>query len=137
LRNKNIPLIVAVLPIDIQMSVEVADLYRKRFGFQFEDALVDGKPQKILCEFARRHDIACLDLLPAFRRSPEKNKFFRIYGGSVDWNHPNRVGHKIIGEELANQLKAFGRPQELPREVSKPLPVRRNTIKQTVAVSQS
>jgi lysophospholipase L1-like esterase len=127
LRNEKIPLLLAVLPIDIQMSAEVADLYRRQFGFKFADSLVEGKPQKILCEFARQHGIACLDLLSAFRKDPDDNKFFRIYGGSVDWNHPNRAGHRIIGEELAKVLKSFARSKEFLKKKFEPVPALRKT----------
>jgi lysophospholipase L1-like esterase len=107
LQKQGIPLLLVILPVDIQMSSEVAAMYRQQFGFRFADSLIDGLPQRMIAEFARRHGIACVDLLPAFRRRSGENVFFRVHGGIVDWNHPNRTGHRIIGEELASALKTF------------------------------
>jgi lysophospholipase L1-like esterase len=107
LRKQKIPLLLVILPLDIQMSLEVAAMYRAQFGFRFSDSLIEGMPQRTIAAFARRHAIECMDLLPAFRRHSEENRFFRVHGGVVDWNHPNRTGHRIIGEELARALKSF------------------------------
>jgi hypothetical protein len=100
LKNRRVGFLLAILPVDMQLSPEIADIYRREYGFVFDDSLVKGMPQKIIAEFARRHGIAFVDLLPSFRKDPQEEKFFRIYGGSIDWNHPNRLGHRIIGEQL-------------------------------------
>lgn len=105
LEKEKVKFLVAILPVDIQLSLEVADLYRREYGFVFSDSLVNGKPQEIIMNFAKEHGIACVDLLPAFRENAEEKKFFRIHGGSVDWNHPNALGHKIIGEELEKTVR--------------------------------
>lgn len=106
-RNK-VKFLIAVLPVDMQLSPKIADIYRREYGFVFDDSLVNGMPQKIIADFARRHGIACVDLLPSFRKDPQEQTFFRIYGGSIDWNHPNRLGHKIIGEQLKNAVHSLG-----------------------------
>jgi lysophospholipase L1-like esterase len=125
LKKRHVPLLLVILPVDMQMSFEVAAMYRKRFGFKFADSLVDGLPQRIIREFARRNKIACVDLLPVFRRHTGKNLFFRVHGDLVDWNHPNRTGHEIIGEELALALKPLiarhGPRQAQPAEGQPPV----------------
>ncbi len=63
--------------------------------------------RRVVADFARGHGIAYIDLLPSFRKDPHEQTFFRIYGGSVDWNHPNRLGHKIIGEQLMNAVHSL------------------------------
>jgi lysophospholipase L1-like esterase len=119
LKHEQIPFLLAILPVEMQMSPEVADLYRREYGFTFADSLVNGKPQEWIRDFAEQQGIAYVDLLTAFRRNPSEQKFFRVYGGSIDWNHPNRRGHKIIAEELKRALDDFvwpsrtnGRPSE-------------------------
>jgi lysophospholipase L1-like esterase len=108
LKQNDIRFLLAILPVDMQMSRQVADIYRKEYGFAFNDSLLNGKPQEIIGDFARRHGISYTDLLPSFRKDPAEKKFFRIYGGSIDWNHPNRSGHSIIGEQLQNALRSLG-----------------------------
>ena len=108
LDRDKVKFLLAVLPVDMQLSPEIADLYRREYGFVFEDSLVNGLPQKIIADFARGHGIVCVDLLPSFRKDPHEQTFFRIYGGSIDWNHPNRLGHKIIGEQLKNAVHFLG-----------------------------
>ena len=108
LDRDKVKFLLAVLPVDMQLSPEIADIYRREYGFVFDDSLVNGLPQKVVADFARRHGIACLDLLPSFRKDPHEQTFFRIYGGSIDWNHPNRLGHKIIGEQLKNAVHSLG-----------------------------
>ena len=106
LRKDRVPFLLAILPADMQVSPKIADLYRREYGFVFDDSLVAGTPQKIIANFARQHGIDCIDLLPSFRTDPEEKKFFRIYGASIDWNHPNRLGHKIIAAELEKLLSS-------------------------------
>lgn len=108
LKKDRVRFLLAILPVDMQLSPEIADIYRREYGFVFDDSLVNGMPQKIIADFARRHGIACVDLLPSFRKDPQEKKFFRIYGGSIDWNHPNWLGHKIIGEQLKNAVHSLG-----------------------------
>ena len=107
-KRDKVKFLIAVLPVDMQLSPDIADIYRREYGFVFDDSLVNGIPQKIIADFARQHGIACIDLLPSFQKDPQEKKFFRIYGGSIDWNHPNRLGHRIIGEQLKNAVHSLG-----------------------------
>ena len=104
LRKDRIPFLLAILPLEMQLSEQIADIYRREYGFAFADSLVAGKPQEIIKDFAEQHRIAYVDLLPAFRKRSEEKTFFRIYGGSVDYNHPNPLGHRIIAEEIKSAL---------------------------------
>jgi lysophospholipase L1-like esterase len=108
LQRDKVRFLLAILPVDMQMSPQIADIYRREFGFIFADSLVNGQAQKIIADFARQHGIACVDLLPSFRENRHEKKFFRVHAGSVDWNHPNPVGHKIIAEELRKSLSSPG-----------------------------
>jgi lysophospholipase L1-like esterase len=104
LQRDKVKFLIAILPVEMQLSGQIAEIYRREYGFVFADSLVNGKPQEMIVNFAKQHGIACVDLLPAFREDPDEKKFFRIYGGAIDWNHPNPLGHKIIAEELTKAL---------------------------------
>ena len=106
LKTDSVRFMLAILPVDMQISHEIADIYRREYGFVFADSLVNGKPQELIKTFADQHGIQSVDLLPSFREAKQQ-LFFRIYGGSIDWNHPNSKGHEIIGEELKKSLDAF------------------------------
>ena len=108
LKKDQVRFLLAILPVDMQLSPEIADIYRREYGFVFDDSLVNGMPQMIIGDFARRHGIPCIDLLPSFRQDPQEKKFLRIYGGSIDWNHPNRLGHRIIGVRLNYAFDSLG-----------------------------
>jgi hypothetical protein len=110
LENEGVRFLLAILPVEMQMSQEVAEIYRREYSFKFADSLVNGKPQEVITNFAEQQKIAHLDLLTAFRRNQNEPKFFRIYGGSIDWNHPNQRGHRIVAEELKKSLDSLGWP---------------------------
>jgi hypothetical protein len=107
LKKDDVKFLLAILPVEMQLSSDIADMYRREYGFVFADSLLQGKPQELIKDFAHEHGIAYVDLLPPFRKEPHEKKFFRIYGGSVDWNHPNPIGHRIIAEELVKGLKSL------------------------------
>lgn len=134
LKKDQVRFLLAILPVDMQLSPEIADIYRREYGFVFDDSLVNGLPQKIIADFARRHGIACVDLLPSFRQDPQEKKFFRIYGGSIDWNHPNRLGHKIIGEHLNNAFASLGAGTGVDDKAGRSSPDRQKQRERAVAL---
>lgn len=118
LEKEHVGFLLAILPVEMQVSRQIADIYRNEYGFGFKDSLVEGEPQKMIKTFAEQHGIAYVDLLPAFQKRPEEKKFFRIYGKSIDWNHPNPVGHRIIAEEIKNALEAHPAMAEANRKAA-------------------
>jgi lysophospholipase L1-like esterase len=114
LEENGIRFLLAILPVEMQISQQIADIYRHEYKFTFADSLVHGKPQEIITEFTKQHGIVSVDLLPAFREAPEEQKFFRIYGATIDWAHPNSLGHRIIGEELQKYLRSHRILESLP-----------------------
>lgn len=96
---------VVVLPADPQTSATTAALYRDQFLFRFDDDFAAGGVQQRICEELRSREIECLDPLPLFRAHSDQQLFLRVYGDSVDWNHPNSAGHALLAEALFAALK--------------------------------
>ena len=97
-----------IVPYEMQISDEAAKVYRDD-GITWEDGFLGGSTQRILAE-AFASGVRVIDLLPAFvdpdhpERSRAENgvgEFF-VYdrGDKLDWNHPNRAGHRAIADYL-------------------------------------
>lgn len=86
---------VVVLPADPQTSPEVAKLYRDQFHFRFDDDFEKGVVQQRICQDLTMQGIECVDPLPLFRTHPQQQLFLRVYGDSIDWNHPAAGGGDV------------------------------------------
>ena len=62
LRKDRVPFLLAILPVEMQVSEQIADVYRREYGFVFSDSLVKGKPQEIIKGFAEQNGIAFISL---------------------------------------------------------------------------
>jgi len=103
---------VVVLPADPQTSSEARVLYRDQFRFRFDDDFAGGVVQQWICQDLVERGIECLDPLPRFRAHAYRQLFLRVHGDSIDWNHPNAVGHAVLAEALFAAMK----PRLLPAE---------------------
>lgn len=91
---------VILLPYEMQISEDAARTYRQ-LGFSWEEGFEAGSTQARLRE--------CLDFetvydpRPAFdRAAAEVGEYFVFNrGDALDWNHPNRAGHRRIAEGFA------------------------------------
>ncbi|MFO0687458.1 MAG: hypothetical protein U0900_02000 [Myxococcota bacterium] len=103
-----VELIVVLLPYEMQISDEAARVYASH-GIHWEPGFLDGSTQRILTEALAPH-LRVIDLMPAFvdpadpagsRAANGVGEFF-VYdrGDKLDWNHPNREGHRRIAEYL-------------------------------------
>ncbi len=110
---------VVVLPADPQTSPGVAALYRSQFHFRFDDDFEKGVVQQQICAELKEHDIECVDPLPLFRAHSNRQLFLRVYGDSVDWNHPNSAGHSLLTEALFEAVRSRLLPEGglRPRQV--------------------
>lgn len=112
-----VELTVVLLPYEMQISSEAADAYGK-LGVQWEEGFVDGKAQRLL---ARHMDPAvhtidaytafvAPDAVEASRARNGLGEYF-VYdkGDKLDWNHPNRAGHRKIADYLVRE-EVFGPP---------------------------
>jgi lysophospholipase L1-like esterase len=97
---------VMVLPADPQTSPSVAALYRSQFQFRFDDDFATGEVQRRICADLRAEDIECVDPLPWFHADADRQLFLRVYGDSVDWNHPNAAGHALLAQALYEAVQA-------------------------------
>ncbi len=95
-------LCIIILPYEMQISRPAADAY-KSLGFQWEDDFLSGKAQSLLKEwldpFISVHDPRS-QFAP--HDSPVGTYFVYNKGDKIDWNHPNREGHRIIAESFLN-----------------------------------
>jgi len=99
---------VAILPYEMQISRE-AEQYYAGLGFRWEDDFVDRATQRMILERLDA-DISVIDTYSAFvregshARSRDANHLGEFFigraGGAVDWDHPNRAGHRAIAEFL-------------------------------------
>lgn len=121
LRDAGTELTVVLLPYEMQISQEAESTYRA-LGVKWEDGFIDRGPQRILLESLPR-EIPALDAYFAFvdpdavAESRARNRVgeYFVYnaGDKLDWNHPNRSGHRAIAEYLVRE-KVFGAPYESP-----------------------
>lgn len=108
MRELNVEFSVVLLPYEMQISTEAAEKYAS-LGVAWEDGFLDGKTQKMLATFIDG-DVRVLDAYDSFvdpaapERSREANRLgeYFVYdkGDKLDWNHPNRAGHRKIADYL-------------------------------------
>lgn len=108
LADRGIELIVVILPYEMQISRE-AELRYAELGVQWEDGFIAGETQKRIIA-ALDPDLRSYDAYEAFvdrgtveeaRSRNDLGEYF-VYdkGDKLDWNHPNRSGHRAIAEWL-------------------------------------
>ncbi|MGH7895472.1 MAG: hypothetical protein ACREQL_12445, partial [Candidatus Binatia bacterium] len=111
LRVRGVTFCIAILPYEIQISRE-AEQYYAGLGFRWEEGFVDRTTQQMI---RKRLDpgIQVVDTYSAFVRdgaevrSREDNRLGEFFiaraGGAIDWDHPNRAGHRAIADFLIEQ----------------------------------
>lgn len=109
LTNRGSLLAVVMLPYEMQISEDASKTYRAA-GVTWADDFVDRGAQLALLE--RLDGVPVYDAYEAFV-SPELNTFRTTYavgecfvynkGDKLDWNHPNRKGHRLIAEFLQRE----------------------------------
>lgn len=108
LAERGVELIVVMLPYEMQISDEAARVYRDH-GIHWEEGFLEGSTQRILQERLGER-MRVIDLMPAFvdpadpaasRAANGVGEYF-VYdrGDKLDWNHPNREGHRRIADYL-------------------------------------
>lgn len=109
LARHGVELIVVLLPYEMQISDEAARTYAQR-GIHWEEGFLEGSAQAVLKAELESH-MRVIDLLPAFidpvdpassRAENGVGEYFVFdRGDKLDWNHPNRAGHRRIADHLA------------------------------------
>jgi hypothetical protein len=111
LAERGTELVLVLLPYEMQISEEAARRYAEH-GVEWESGFVEGSTQQILLEYVEP-SIRHIDALYAFvaPRTPGASRtknglgeyFVYNKGDRLDWNHPNRRGHRAIAEYLHSQ----------------------------------
>ena len=97
---------IVLLPYEMQAIEASAPIYREA-GIQWEKGFLNGTTQQLLSGHLN-DSIRVFDALDAFtdvRDAAQIGEYF-VYnlGDKLDWNHPNRQGHKLIHQFLVKQL---------------------------------
>jgi len=108
LEPMGIRFVVLIVPYEMQVSQEAAEVYADA-GTTWEPGFIAGRTQEIL--LANLGGMAAVDGLRAFvepgREAEARGEigvgeaFVYNLGERLDWNHPNRLGHRMLAEELA------------------------------------
>ncbi|MCZ6508807.1 MAG: hypothetical protein O7A04_12280, partial [Acidobacteria bacterium] len=85
-----------VVPSEFQVDREVALAGAASKGAELSEYEIDW-PQKRFEKFCERNEVACLDLLPAFRERGEEEKLYRLRN-----SHWNAIGQAVAVEELVS-----------------------------------
>lgn len=99
-RQAGAELCIVVLPYEMQISRPAAMIY-KELGFRMEDDFLRGKTQSLIKKWLDSQ-IHLHDPLPHFAPFDSSVGTFFVYnkGDRIDWNHPNREGHRAISESF-------------------------------------
>lgn len=111
LEQRGVEFIVLIFPYEMQISEAAARTYAAK-GIRWEPEFLSGSTQRmIMAEFDP--GTRCYNLLNAFIDAEVAGKSRESYdvgecfvfdrGDRLDWNHPNREGHRLIAEYLIRQ----------------------------------
>jgi SGNH hydrolase-like domain, acetyltransferase AlgX len=89
-------LVIAIIPDEFQVN----DALWHAIGGE-EGPFERDLPQRRILEFCKRHEVACIDLLPALRAAEESQPTYHLRD-----THWNRYGNRVAGIELARGLRS-------------------------------
>jgi hypothetical protein len=111
LAGRGVAFCIVLLPYEMQISHE-AERYYTELGFRWEDGFIERSTQRMIRE-RLAPDIEVVDAYFAFVRDGDEVRsradnaigefFIARAGGAVDWDHPNRAGHRAIADFLVAQ----------------------------------
>lgn len=109
LAAEDVRFVLAILPYEMQISANAEQVYAD-LGIEWEEGFIGGRTQELVLE-SLEPNIERVDLREAFidLANPTKQRaqiqvgqyFVYNKGDKLDWNHPNRAGHRKIAEYLA------------------------------------
>lgn len=112
--------VIVVFPYEMQLNIELLNLYRDAFGFELSDEVIHAKPQQILKSYTTDRNIVLVDLFEPFQQAAtHEDLYFRELGGNLDFVHPNERGHEIAANVLFDVLRCG---EILPENVRAGLP---------------
>jgi hypothetical protein len=105
-RSRGWPLVVAVFPMEVQLTPDLLALYRRELGTRLGPEVLAGEPQRRVREWGATHDVPVVDLLPAFRAAAGQPLYLRNRSITYDPVHPSPLGHRVAGAVLHRALAA-------------------------------
>ena len=113
LRARGVGFCTIIFPYEMQISSEAARAY-KRYGINWEAAFEQGLTQRTLLSYLDG-SFTTLNALDAFRETPARSAAVGQYfvynlGDKLDWNHPNRAGHRVIADYVAREAAGCVKP---------------------------
>ncbi|MEC8273480.1 MAG: hypothetical protein VXZ76_01425 [Bacteroidota bacterium] len=101
--EKKIPFCVLILPYEMQISEHSATKYAE-LGFKFDKSFVDFGTQKIFTNYFSKYSNTEVHWLGSSFSEAEIGTYY-VYklGGHLDFNHPNRLGHKILANQISDE----------------------------------
>jgi len=108
LSDHGIGFVVLILPYEMQISREAAETYRE-LDIGWGDSFLDRGPQKLLINLL--NEAVVIDGYNAFIDPEHAAADWNAYGvgecfvynrgDKIDWNHPNRKGHRLLADFIA------------------------------------
>lgn len=101
--NKFLKFCIIILPYEMQISKDAANYY-KNIGVSFSKKFLDFETQKIIQNEFQKYSTHELNYIGRSFTEDKVGKFFVFdKGDKIDFNHPNRLGHKILAKEIFNK----------------------------------
>jgi lysophospholipase L1-like esterase len=107
-RERGIPIVLLVFPVEVQLDPAAIERYRRDFGVTVPPQALDGDPQRHLRAFGAAHHVPVIDLLPALRAAGGDDLYLRKGPVRFDPVHLSPRGHRVVGEAIDRQLTAWG-----------------------------
>lgn len=99
--KNDVKTVFVIIPMDVQVSKIYWDKYSYIPSLFDEETFEAKRPQKVLNDFCSENNFFCLDLLPEFEKSPEKDT---LYFRNND-PHFDKAGHLLTTELIYKYLK--------------------------------
>lgn len=100
INDMNLRPCIAILPYEMQISADAARTYRD-LGINFSRQFENFATQKILISKIQSF-IDVIVLGKSFPQRPVGTFYVYDKGDRIDFNHPNRLGHKLLAREMSD-----------------------------------
>ncbi len=106
-KNNILDICILMLPYEMQVSTKAKNKYRN-IGIKFEDEFINFHTQKrFISKFKEFSNNDIYYLGDSFPESEVGEYFIYNLGDKIDFNHPNREGHKLIAKEISERKLCF------------------------------
>lgn len=101
LAKKGVPFCIIILPYEMQISKDAAQIYAS-LGIRWGEGFLEGSTQSLLRKnLVEGHIYDGLDAFKGRQNDPVGSYFVYNKGDKIDFNHPNRAGHARLAEGFA------------------------------------